>query len=713
MNPPDPQNPTTQFPETLPVPSTPVEPISPVTPVSSSTPPVKQNKNMFLVGGLVLILLVTVILGAYFVFLKPKDGNITGSGNKKTIELPRYFANCDDVREVVEEDNKLFIACLGGVVVVNKDSGEVTDQVALPDGLGNSVATSLVKKGEKLFIGTQDGVTVFDLATRQAQKLSVAEGLTNGANLILFDGGDKIWAGTFDGLSLIDVNTLEIKNYKSELDPESEQQQIVNILLGEKYTYLLEVAHAKSGGAVIRFNNADGSIKTFKAADFGDTGPYARLDLNSIARFGSKVFVAQGSSMYYLDEAAEETWKKLESPFEFIKTDAKLDYNPIVNLLPNPDSKGILMYSGNKIYKFVPGSDSTEVLYDFGKYAGLIFKNSGNSIWFKDADPGGFIAKLNLTSLAIEKVAMKGRPVAIGSLLATVNDTNALVGNTDGIYHYDLASDSFEKVIASDKSKLATLDMPNLIAIPGTSKIFIYWQGCGQVCDEPVFVLYDYATKQASFLDVPEDVAKTINRGSDTEPNIASVSLMWTDFDNGQLGLELTNVTIGETPKKIAFNPNENTWKLIDEKPETAKDLYSTDRVICNKSYSYTDNKFEDQECVVTAENDEFKFAIEDGKIKQTNKNDGSVTYLAPETLPAKYSPFDSVSQPSFSAITYASDRLWIMSDRGLISYNPTDASYKVYGPKEGLLSQEVSAVSINKYVWVLGNWGGLSIFNQ
>ena len=62
----------------------------------------------------------------------------------------KQWINCDDVRDVISEDNKYYVGCLGGVLIVGHD-GKVINQISMADGLGNSTVTSLVKKGDILY----------------------------------------------------------------------------------------------------------------------------------------------------------------------------------------------------------------------------------------------------------------------------------------------------------------------------------------------------------------------------------------------------------------------------------------------------------------------------------------------------------------------------------------------------------------------------------
>ena len=141
------------------------------------------------------------------------------SANKELKQT--QWVNCDDVRDVIEENNRLYVACNGGVLVVDKTSGKVVDQISMTQGLSNHTTTSLAKKGNILYIGTQDGFTIFDLSSRQAKKISVSKGLVNGANIFLALDGDILWIGTFDGLSRYDTISGQITNYKEELDRKS------------------------------------------------------------------------------------------------------------------------------------------------------------------------------------------------------------------------------------------------------------------------------------------------------------------------------------------------------------------------------------------------------------------------------------------------------------------------------------------------------------
>ncbi|QQG41634.1 MAG: PQQ-binding-like beta-propeller repeat protein [Candidatus Woesebacteria bacterium] len=678
------------------------------------TPPPSKSK---IIWGIVLIFFIIVasIAGYYFLIFKKGIKTVGGvpSSGQANFKTPKYWINCEDKRQVIEEGDLLYVGCLGGVLVLDKKTGEVRDQISVAEGMGDATANSIIKRGDILYIGTQDGVSVFNLKTREAKKIGVKEGLVNGANIELAADGDKIWVATFDGVSLLDPNKGTLTNYTSELDAEAEKRNVVNMLVTDKYVYFLEVASVYSSGAVIRFDKFGGTFKAFKPGDFGRTDQYARTDFNSISAFGNQVFVSDDKELFVIDENADASWRKIEPPRSFIIKDLTTDFS-VVRLLKNTVSDGILVYSGSKIYKFNPDTETTETLFDFGKEnPNILYKSTGNILWFSVFNKADkFINVLDLTSKQISSYQLKDRPEAFGQVLALIDEEPVLDTNA-GIYKYSLEQGKFISILYNLSGFNGNFSMPLFQPIPGTTDVFIFRQVCGQGCEKPFSYIYNYADGTVKELSLPPPVVSSItSKGFGGGVFYNSLSPSWRDFKNGKIGFSYTD---NGTDKYIVYDINTSGWSLATDIP-TGADKFVTNGVsFCNRVYTYktNGNKFGDDGCTGVVTNGNLGWKNVENKIVETDIASGNTKTLTPPVLEANYSPFDSVSDPVFGKLIFAHSKLWITSNRGLISYDPQTGSYKLYGPSDGLLSKDVADFLVGKNLWVVTNWGGLSAISE
>jgi hypothetical protein len=676
-----------------------------------------NNRNKIVIGIIIAIFLILISAAtAYYFFVfknQTKNSGILPEAKVTNLQPPKYWINCDDKRQVIEEGNLLYIGCLGGVLIIDKTTGEVKDQISMANGMGDVTAESIVKKGDTLYIGTQDGISIFNLKTREAKKISVKEGLVNGANVELSEDGDNIWVTTFNGVTLFNPAKGTLTNYRTELDSQAEKVDVVNALVTDKYVYFLEVASVYSSGAVIRYDKSAGTFKTFKPDSFGKTDQYARIDFNYVGNFGGLVFVGDSNSIFEIDENGDDTWKKIESPFEFVKQDTGLSDNVILHILQNSDTKGLLLSSENKIYRYTPSTGTTERIYDFGKsYTDILFHNSGPKIWFNPpTNSGNWISFLDLNNLQVTNYTLKDRPQAFGQVVALIDD-EPIIDTSAGIYKYSIDQGKFVEFLGGLSGFNGNFQQPLFQPIPGTSEVFIFRQVCGQGCEKPAFDLYNYADGTSKELILPSAISTL---GSTQVPGgviYDFFSLSWRNFANGKIGLSYSNNGI---EKYIVYDINSGEWSSATKIPEGVNKFDPAMGIICNRVYTYktNGNKFSEDGCTGQATNRSLSWKISDNKIIEVDQSTGKTKTLNPPVLEANYTPFDTVAYPGFSKLMFAHSKLWIASNRGLISYDPNIESYKLYGPSEGLLSKDITNYLVGKYLWVVTNMGGLSVIGE
>lgn len=665
----------------------------------------KPSKHKVLLIVAIGLLLIFVSLGAfYFLFTKNKPNT---SDNP-----PKYWINCDDIRQVIDDGGVLYAGCLGGVLVVDKNTGEVKDQLSMVNGLGDLTGNSLVKKGDILYVGSQDGVTIFNLKTREAKKVSVKEGLVNGANIELYPDGDNIWVATFDGVSLLNTTSGQITNYTSQLDSAAQKREITNALVTDKYVYFLGASNAYSSGAVIRYDKSSGIFKTFGPDSFGVTGQYAYVNFTTIASYNNQVFVSDDKQMFSIDETPDASWKKIDSPSEFILKDLATDFSSI-RILKNTDSGGILIFSGNKIYEYNPVNDTTDVFYDFGKNSpSVIYNSRDGTLWFTVYQDSNWVNSIDLTTKQISNFKLIDRPKSFGSLVALIDD-EPVVDTATGIYKYSLDTGKFISLAAFTGNFDAGSLQPVFQPIPGTQNIFIVRQVCGQGCEKPSIGLYNYLDGVFTELALPPEVVSiaTTPASSGDVVFYPAIGLSWRDLKNGLLGFSLDGVT----DKFIVYNFFTSSWQITTNIPDGANRFDSGSGVVCNNVYTFRarGNSFGNDDCMGTATDGNLSWKISDSKVIEMDSVMGISKTLTPPSLEPNYNPFGSVDKPGFSKILFENGKLWISSNLGLTSYDPVKGTYKLYQLSDGLPSKDIANFLVGKYLWVVTNWGGLSVVPQ
>jgi len=707
----------------LPQPVTEVPVIPPVSepPVPISEPP-KQPSNIRKIWIPVIIITALVGISAliYFVFtfIKPQLTLNVPKPVSSTFTVPQKWINCGDVRQVVDDGGSLYVACGGGVVIADKATGKVTDQIGEADGLSNRIATSLVKIGDNLYIGTQDGMTIFNLKTRQAQKISVKEGLPNGANVEVVGDGTNIWIATFNGVGLYDTVAGKLTSFTySKLDPQAKAAEIYDMYVTEKFVYFLENSNDNSSGAVIQYEKSTGNIKTYKPDSFGVTGQFAYINITSIGSFGSKVFVSDDKTMFELDETAGGSWTQVDSPVAFIKNDLNSSFS-VVKILKNTDPQGLLIIAGSKIYRYVPDSNSTDVAYDLGKVnLGILLNSTGRTDWFTSYDdPSVWVEAMDLDSTTLTQYKLADRPKDFDQVLAIIDD-EPVIGSSLGFFKYSLDQNKFVAFnslpAASGQSLgIAGLGSPAFQPIPNTQTVFIFHQICGQGCDKPGIILYNYSDGTSSNVDFPASMLSGISQPFGSTTVYIPLTLSWMDTAKGDIGMSYLS---GQATKYFAYNISSKTWSTPAAIPAGAEKLDQTNGVFCNLVYTFKTNKnvFSDPGCNGVAQNGNLSWMITDGVVYETNSATGAKKALTPPAEAQYYDPFGNITTPMFQSLIFANGKLWIGSNRGLSSYNPADGTFKLYGADQGLLSKEITSFLIGKYIWAITNTGGLSVLTE
>ncbi len=231
----------------------------------------------------------------------------------------KQWVSCPNSRGGLEDDGKKYTACTGGLLIMDPKTGQILDQITQTDGLSGIYTGSLVKKDNFLYIGSYGGVTIFDVTTKRIKRLSVDQGLVGGSNVELTLDGEDLWVGTSDGVSLYNTKTGELRNFQSELEPSS---TIFSSTLGEiteNSVFVYISSNVGSPGAVARWDKNRKRWDSWNYKTFGLSSPYDLFGV-AIKEINNEVYAIHKNWIKkWSDE--ERIWKDfLENSDEIRKT---------------------------------------------------------------------------------------------------------------------------------------------------------------------------------------------------------------------------------------------------------------------------------------------------------------------------------------------------------------------------------------------------------
>lgn len=677
---------------------------------------------------LLFILTLIIILTAGIIFFKPASPPptlpqiittkppITSTLKKLT---KKQWINCPTVKDIIEEEEKLFLACLGGVLIINKNTGQVLDQITMTQGLGNNITTSLVKKDDELFIGTQDGFTRFNLKTRQAKKISVKEGLTNGANIILAADDDNLWVGTFNGLNLYHLRTEAIKTYTHELIDNATTFDVKRILVTDKSVYVTILANAYSPGGIARFDKEEQKWEKFGPASFLEKiDQYSRVDFLDLVQVGNYIYVSDNKNIWQTENKKGGQWKKIESISQQLKKDSPnyffshiFSYNNLLYIITHETFSAYL-------YAFNPQDNILKKIYPNFPVGSNILQNSnspyllvGNKLYFNK----NWLSWLNLDTLQPGALTLKQRPTEFKKLLAVV-DNQLFFCADKKIWQYSPTENIFKQFVDIPCDSTSP-DNPNFSFIPiaNSNQIFHFYQECGMGCNKPMINLINYDDQSIKKIEIPEQILTPFNPL--TNDDWASLSFKKHIEESNEIEF---NFYSSDGIKKTIFNLNNFSWSQPEKIAESTNSLFQKSKIFCNPIYSYQLNgkKFNRLNCKNTLETHSSRFLWEEKemdnkptfKILEENKLTGEKKELfLPKGAPLPYSPFENFYSQKVNLLTTANESLIIATNTGLYFYYPKEKKWKILTIKEGLITNEVEDFITNgNIIWVINYWGGL-----
>jgi hypothetical protein len=639
---------------------------------------------------LVFVLFLIVIGLSVFTYLtitKNKSFlNITLDNTVK--EKSKSHVGCSDIREVVEENGKYYIACYGGVVVMDKTSGKILSQITMDKGLSDFVTTGLILKGNTLYIGTQDGLTIWDLIKNTGKKLSVNEGLPNGANILLKEDGKYIWIGTFDGLARLNTENNQLETFRKELTPYPDEKiNVSSIAITKNYVYFSIVASARSSGFIARYNKNNSNWDKFNALSFNDTTEYARVDAFGLCSVGNGIVFTEDKTLWtILDQENTKPLKIFTADFnDSINMDILCSGNSVLfNTL-----KSKLVYTDDKVRPFDSNLDSN-LLKEYE-----IRKNKTDfTKVFGDNNPGAFFQMLG------------------------VIDDNVYLATFTGFWVYNAGSDKLTQITIPDKLSLDTMGSFIFWPVEGSNKYVLSEQTCGMGCEKPLFYVCTYPNNQCSALNLSSEANKLI---SPPETAIGEGYGYYglSDYEKTKDSLKF-KVYILNKVTALTLNAKDLSWKVENEQ-STGLGTGVTSLLCTNESsYRFKLNNISSdwvycigKEKGVLVGDYYYTFNQELGAVR-VNKNTSVQDVLSPKMTKADYTPFEDSAwdKPKLSKLVSVEGKVYYATNRGLWILDTskdvlgTD-SWSIVSIDNGLLSNDIlNFIYVENKLFVLTSAG-------
>lgn len=354
------------------------------------------------------------------------------------------FIGCKEQRDYLKTDDLLYIACDGGVLGVDPTSNKIIETLTMADGLSNEFITSLVKYKDYLYIGSQDGITQYNLVTNKAKIINTSSGLSNGANIKLLLDENTLWVATFDGLDSINLETLKITKHKKDINPELTTLNTTAIAKGGNFIYASILGSDKSTGFIAKLNKSTNTWENFEAGDF-TSSPTAGLNVND----------------FYVTEDSAYAFEMFNTGQDFDKTLADVLENKTVWKQKFDDDKWVSVTEDDK--------EILNMAYDSKNRPYVKFANdaTANKLWH----------------VVNSKIIAGGGPDLQSNTLIELD-------------HKSLA----KKFIPS---KIDDASIIFFEPIEYTNLSVVIYQTCGQGCLKPRLYLHNYVTDALDEVSIP------------------------------------------------------------------------------------------------------------------------------------------------------------------------------------------------------------------
>lgn len=446
---------------------------------------------------IILAFLLLLSAGSLLIYFKFQKSYLISKNRTELISNTKTWINCNDVRDVVEDSDYIYVGCLGGILVIEKNSGEIFDELNFQDGMDSETVTDLVLHENKIYVGSQAGLHIFDLEKRTFDVVNQSNGLPSNSNIVLAKDEEYIWIGTFNGLARWDINNEKIEDFTDDLP--SGQRDLHGVLVTPNSVY----AYGQKN--IYRYDKND---KYWEEVKYNNQN----IVISDLSYHDDIIFVY--------------AWDDIVLSGKNASNSILNEYSPIINGL---NSTGSSLYTSryigtyenydyligtSGIYRFNFLNNNIELFSSENSTIGINFPILTDKLWeFSEISSDDWMTTYDLES-GEKQVYKLERPSKFKSALGIIESSNhsstnkLLISSEAALYMGSLEGDEVEK-----KTKFFVLNQwegsgnnieYQVVPLMNSNKFVFYSEDCQMECARSDMFLYDYINNKTSKIDTSE-----------------------------------------------------------------------------------------------------------------------------------------------------------------------------------------------------------------
>lgn len=579
------------------------------------------------------------------------------------------------------------------------------------DGIINAMITDIRSVGDSLFIGTEKGLTIYDVKNKNATNFfAETDSLVIPNNYIYqvtppING--KLVICTKGGTSVYNLKTKEfyiprLSNYK----PEYEVRAVEYI---PSYNLWLT---ATSDGLVFYMDDNQSLRHFYSIKDFDNTIP--DNSLNCMYRVGDDiVFVGTSNGLCVLD-IGNRTIKRINLNALTSNQSPKID---VSNIISFTDEEVMISTYSNGLYIYNYKENTAIHISKFDKrnaisenYIFDVYKDNLGSVWVATFT-GLNRFENNLANFSTISVFENGSVLSINYFL-DLKDGNILVGTESGIKVFNINDESvvdFKTYFNSKENYFESLYVYSFY-IDNDSRLWVGTRNTG---------LYIYDMKSDEVIDVSEEYnISKLKHAVVREMVLDEQNNMWVATNMGLCCINLNDKThrfYNSDKKNVSSIPNDDIFDLMlaDDMiyVTTGEGLstyqYDTDDFI---TYRLPDSLTKDD---VVKNNGFFDIVEgEDGRYYIGSYSNGMLAF-SPDTKQFKTSKReDGVGTMVYAIVPDNNGFLWASTSKGIMKYSLATKEITTYDVSDGLQGSEFTPNAFLRSKEGFVFFGGFNGFN-
>jgi len=614
------------------------------------------------------------------------------------------------------------------------------------NGLSHHHVNSLLKEGYILYVGTYNGLTIYNLRNRTSKKINASKGLAGNSILNLANDKDKLIIGTDKGVSFYSkkegkISNFQIKFYKDHY------YAVDKILVTEKAIYVIFLSFEFNifrfdkkllSWENIKLNSLNKKLEEFITFTSLKNYVYLLDSQNNLYRYEDKYQsrleeVILNNKNYIIKEIKE---KEGEIPFPHRTKKMLFTYD---------NNLYVVFY--NNIYEYNFKNQKLRfagsLFFNYSqKFNKLILKN--NKIYFQLTDDSVWIRFYTLNKVEEGKIKLN-QPVYFNKSILSIVDNLVFLCANNKIYQLNLETNLLKKWIDKECNIYPYSDYFSVFFIPvtGTKKIAYFFQTIDYPgIFEPNLSMINFLDKSIKKIDLPdwlikelfnEDIFQNSWRILSFKKYLNKNKVIFSFFPLSEN--EPNSSPKEETEKKVEFDLVNEVWGNKMSIKEDKKSDNQINEYFCNEKFTFKNKFFKKTRCKINITNGKkwiLKGPInynENEKLRLIKKNPSGKDKIF--YFPEKVSliPYNTEAFPmykyegrqnGFSMYYYKTinlakvnkDDIYIATNVGLYVFNTKNFSWKIITTDDGLVSNNVLNFAIddeNKIILAITE-GGLSI---